>query len=355
MAPVIKELRQRRDSFQTSVCSTGQHRQMLDQSLGFFGIKPDFELNLMTHNQTLSGLTSLLFAALDPVIQQVKPDWILAQGDTTTVLVAGLIAYYHHIYFGHVEAGLRTQNKYHPFPEEMNRRLADQTADLLFAPTETARTTLLTEGFPESKVIVTGNTVVDALHAISQTPYDWDGGPLQVLDRNRPWVLITSHRRESFGAPFRNICEAIKELALRFGPDGIQFLYPVHLNPNVRGPVAEILNDIPMLFLTEPLDYRSFVAAMAGARLILTDSGGVQEEAPSFGVPVLVMRETTERPEGVEAGVSRLVGTTRERIVSEASLLLGDATRREEMTCGTNPYGDGRAAQRIVDHLYACP
>jgi UDP-N-acetylglucosamine 2-epimerase (non-hydrolysing) len=351
MAPVIRELQNRPTVFRSVVCSTGQHRQMLDQSLGFFSIRPDTDLNLMTHNQTLSGLTSLLFAALDPVIQEVKPDWILAQGDTTTVLVAGLVAYYHRVQFGHVEAGLRTQDKYQPFPEEMNRRVADQTADLLFAPTETARQTLLKEGFSESKIKVTGNTVVDALQAIAQMPFDWENSPLRVLDRHRPWVLITGHRRESFGKPFRQICEAIKEIALRFGPAGTQFLYPVHLNPNVRAPVAEILTDVPNLHLTDPLDYRAFVAAMAGARLILTDSGGVQEEAPSFGVPVLVMRETTERPEGVAAGVSRLVGTQRERIVHEASSLLQDAAQRKAMASGKNPYGDGHAAARIVDLL----
>jgi UDP-N-acetylglucosamine 2-epimerase len=324
---------------------------MLDQSFGFFGIKPDLDLGLMTHNQTLSGLTALLFSALDPVVQQIEPNWILAQGDTTSVLVAALIAYYHRVPFGHVEAGLRTQDKFQPFPEEMNRRLADQAADLLFAPTETSRKALLGEGFPDSRIKVTGNTAVDALNSIANSPYDWQSGPLHMIDRSRPWVLITAHRRESFGDPFRNLCEAIKELALRFGPQGIQFLYPVHLNPNVRTPVAEILSQVPSLHLIDPLDYRSFVAAMAGAKLILSDSGGVQEEAPGLGVPVLVMRETTERPEGITAGVSRLVGTARARIVAEASALLVDEAKRSAMISGKNPYGDGHAAQRIVDHL----
>ncbi len=351
MAPVIRELRNRSDRFTTVVCSTGQHQQMLKQSLGFFGIAPDIDLELMTPNQTLSGLTSALFASLNGVVDAVEPDWILAQGDTTSVMVAGLIAYYHQAAFGHVEAGLRTENKFHPFPEELNRRIADQCADILFAPTEWSRRNLLNEGIPESRIHVTGNTVVDALNSISQTPFAWDESPLRAIPRDQPRVLITAHRRESFGEPFRQLCRAIRSLALDFQDRGIQFIYPVHLNPNVRAPVTELLSGIANVHLIEPLDYRSFVEAMAGARLILTDSGGVQEEAPGLGVPVLVMRETTERPEGIEAGVTRLVGTQEEGIVREASLLLSDEAARMSMLGARNPYGDGHASERIVDLL----
>jgi UDP-N-acetylglucosamine 2-epimerase len=351
MAPVICELNARSDSFNTIVCSTGQHREMLEQSLNFFGIKPSMDLKVMTANQTLAGLTSALFGALDSVVTTVTPDWVLAQGDTTSAMVAGITSYYHRVKFGHVEAGLRTHDRFRPFPEEMNRTIADQCSDLMFAPTELSRNNLLREGFPCDRIFVTGNTVVDAINSIKQTSFDWEGSPLAVLDRRRPWVLITAHRRESFGKPFRQLCGAIKELAIRFAPQGIQFLYPVHLNPCVQAPVSELLSDICNLHLVEPLDYRSFVEAMAGAYLILTDSGGVQEEAPGLGVPVLVMRETTERPEGVDAGVSRLVGTSRERIVREVTTLLNDLALRKKMMSSMNPYGDGRASARIVDLL----
>lgn len=351
MAPVIRELKSRPGQFKTIVCSTGQQRQMLEQSLGFFGITPDRDLQLMTPNQTLAGLTAALIPALNAVVESTKPDWILAQGDTTTVLVAGIVAYFQRTKFGHVEAGLRTDDKFQPFPEELNRRIADQCSDLMFAPTARSRRNLLREGFPESRIHVTGNTVVDALNSIVKTPFDWGSSPLKVLDRTKPWVLITAHRRESFGEPFRQLCGAIRALALDFEKQGVQFVYPVHLNPNVRVPVLELLSGIPNLHLIEPLDYRSFVEAMAGARLILTDSGGVQEEAPGLGVPVLVMRETTERPEGVEAGVAKLVGTRKETIVREATALLSDAALRRQMTGAQNPYGDGHASARIADLL----
>lgn len=351
LAPVIRELKSRPGQFKTIVCSTGQHRQMLEQSLGFFGITPDMDLRMMTPNQSLAGLTSALFPALSAVVESTKADWILAQGDTTTVMVAGIVAYYHRMKFGHVEAGLRTDDKYQPFPEELNRRIADQCSDLMFAPTEYSRRNLLTEGYPESRIHVTGNTVVDALNSIVKTPFDWTASPLGVVDRTKPWVLITAHRRESFGEPFRQICGAIRDLALDFEKQGIQFIYPVHLNPNVRAPVLELLSGIRNLHLIEPLDYRSFVAAMAGARLILTDSGGVQEEAPGLGVPVLVMRETTERPEGVEAGVTKLIGTRKDAIIREVAALLSDSALRKLMTGAKNPYGDGHASARIADLL----
>jgi UDP-N-acetylglucosamine 2-epimerase (non-hydrolysing) len=351
MAPVIRELRSRPAEFKVIVCSTGQHREMLEQSLRFFGITPDMDLTVMTPNQTLAGLTSVLFGTLDGVVESTKPEWILAQGDTTSVMVAGIIAYYSKVKFGHVEAGLRTNDKFHPFPEEMNRRIADRCADLLFAPTEHAKQNLLREGFIDAKVHVTGNTVIDALNSIVKTPFDWESSRLSVLDRRQPWVLITAHRRESFGEPFRQLCAALRKLALDFESHGIQFLYPVHLNPNVRAPVTEILSGVSNLKLIDPLDYRSFVEAMAGARLILTDSGGVQEEAPGLGVPVLVMRETTERPEGIEAGVSKLIGTETESIVRETSALLSSAELRRKMMGAKNPYGDGLASKRIVDLL----
>ena len=349
MAPVIRELRSRPAQFETVVCSTGQHKQMLEQSLGFFGITPDMDLALMTPNQTLAGLTAVLFSALNNAVVETKPDWILAQGDTTSVLVAGVIAYYHKIKFGHVEAGLRTDDKFQPFPEELNRRIADQCSDLMFAPTEYSKRNLMREGFPESRIHVTGNTVVDALNSIKQTAFDWQTSALREIDSKRPWVLITAHRRESFGEPFRQLCTAIRTLAERFS--NYQFVYPVHLNPNVRAPVMEILSGVSNVKLIEPLDYRAFVQAMAGATLILSDSGGVQEEAPGLGVPVLVMRETTERPEGIEAGVSKLVGTDPAHIVNEAARLLGDPEARKKMTGARNPYGDGRAAERIADLL----
>ncbi len=351
MAPVIRALRARPEQFKTIVCSTGQHRQMLEQSLGFFGIKPDMDLALMTPNQTLAGLTAVLFSALNHAVVETQPDWILAQGDTTSVLVAGVIAYYHKIRFGHVEAGLRTSDKFQPFPEELNRRIADQCSDLLFAPTAYSKRNLLAEGFPESKIHVTGNTVVDALNSIKETPFDWNTSALRDLDPNQPWVLITAHRRESFGEPFRQLCTAIRTLAEKFVTH--QFVYPVHLNPNVRAPVMEILSSTPNVKLIEPLDYRAFIQAMAGAALILSDSGGVQEEAPGLGVPVLVMRETTERPEGIEAGVSKLVGTDPKNIVDEAARLLSNLDERKKMTGAMNPYGDGHAAERIADLLLA--
>lgn len=347
MAPVVGELRRAQGNVRPMVCVTGQHREMLDQVLGLFNIKPDYDLNLMEPDQSLSLLTSRLFAGLDSVVLETKPDWILAQGDTSTVLVAALVAFYHKIKFGHVEAGLRTGNKYRPFPEEINRRVADIVADALFVPTERARQVLLHEGVRKQDIHLTGNTVVDALLEISGRDYDWSVGPLSSLYK-QSIVLITAHRRESFGLPFRYLCEAIRDLAIKYEPEGYQFVYPVHLNPNVRKPVYEILGGLSNVQLIEPLDYFSLVHLMKRSLLILTDSGGIQEEAPSLRVPVLVMREETERPEGVEAGIARLVGTDRHRIVAEASRLLRNPEEREAMVSAENPYGDGKAAERIV-------
>ncbi len=349
MAPVVKELERYPNEIRSITCSTGQHREMLDQVLKLFQIKPDHDLKLMEPNQTLSRLTASLCLGLDQVYTEVRPDWVVAQGDTTTVLAASLVTYYHNVRFGHVEAGLRTGDKRRPFPEEMNRVLADALSDLYFCPTELSRQTLLSEGYPDPAILVTGNTVIDALLDVSDRPYDWSTGPLTSIPRNGPLVLITAHRRESFGEPFRDLCLAIRELAERFGDT--YFVYPVHLNPNVRAPVEEILQGLANVHLIEPLDYLSLVHLMKASTIILTDSGGIQEEAPGLGIPVLVMRDTTERPEGLEAGVVKLVGTDRSRIVAEAARLLEDPGARQSMSTGRNPYGDGKASQRIVKAL----
>jgi UDP-N-acetylglucosamine 2-epimerase (non-hydrolysing) len=347
MASIVKRLGRHRGEVDSVVCVTGQQREMLDQVLALFEIRPDFDLNVMQPDQSLSGLTAALFSGLDPVVRKLKPDWVLAQGDTTTVLVASLVAFYHRIPFGHVEAGLRTGNKLHPFPEEINRRVADVVADAFFAPTE--RAPLLQERIAPEKILVSGNTVVDALLDIAARPFDWASSPVGFLNHDGPLVLITAHRRENFGKPFEEMCLALRELAVRFQEK--QLVYPVHLNPNVRQPVRKILAGIPNLHLVEPVDYLTMVHLMKRSCLILTDSGGVQEEAPSFGVPVLVMRETTERPEGVEAGVVKLVGTGRDRIVSEASAALTRPDSSAAPLQGRNPYGDGKAAERIVNYL----
>lgn len=353
MAPVVRELRRHPGQISSLVCSTGQHREMLDQALELFQIRPDYELAVMRPDQSLAHLTARLFEGLDEVAAKCRPDWILAQGDTTTVLAAAIVAFYRGIRFGHVEAGLRTGDKRRPFPEEVNRRLADVVADAYFAPTERARQALLAEGCADDDIYVTGNTVIDALLEIAARDYRWEDGPLAELPRDRRLVLITAHRRESFGGPFRELCRAIADLAAQFADEGVHFVYPVHLNPNVRRPVNELLSDASNVTLLEPLDYLSLVQLMKRATLILTDSGGIQEEAPSLRVPVLVMRETTERPEGVEAGVVRLVGTRRETIVREAARLLSDAAAHRAMASGANPYGDGLAAVRLTQALLA--
>jgi UDP-N-acetylglucosamine 2-epimerase (non-hydrolysing) len=351
MAPVITELERHTDRVRSFVCVTGQHRELLEQGLSVFGIRPTFDLRIMEPDQSLSTLTNKLLSHLDPVVEQVKPDWILAQGDTTTVLVASLVSYYHKISFGHVEAGLRTGDKFQPFPEEANRLIADHLADALFAPTERNRQDLIREGVPSSKILVTGNTVIDALLTASSLPYDWTTGPLARLPKGGKIVLVTAHRRESFGNPLREICFAIKELSAQFESSGVHFVYPVHLNPNVRQPVTEILGGLSNVSLIHPLDYLSMVNIMKRSTLILTDSGGIQEEAPTFGVPVLVMREATERPEAQEVGVARLVGTDRQRIVEETGRLLRNPPEYAAMVSRKNPFGDGKAATRIVSYL----
>jgi len=354
MAPVIKELGKYPERVHSVVCVTGQHRQMLDQVLSLFDIQPDYDLNLMEPDQELSQLTASMLNGLDSIIKVARPDWILAQGDTTTVLVGALLAYYHKSHFGHIEAGLRTDDRFRPFPEEVNRRIADSLADLHFAPTERNRQALLQEGYADDRILVTGNTVIDALLAAASMSYDWSSGPLAHVPTDRRLVLITAHRRESFGAPLRDICLAIRELAFRFEPSAVHFVYPLHLNPNVRQTAGEILAGIPNASLIEPLDYISMVNLMKRATLILTDSGGIQEEAPSIGVPVLVMRDTTERSEAVESGVARIVGTRRHRIVDEVTRLLLNQEEHASMAGVKNPYGDGKAAARIVSGLLEC-
>jgi UDP-N-acetylglucosamine 2-epimerase len=351
MAPVLKELANNHQLFHSAVCVTGQHRELLDQGLGLFGIEPDYDLNLMQPDQTLSHLTAKLFSGLDLVVDEVKPNWVLAQGDTTTVLSASLVAFYHKIPFGHVEAGLRTNNKYKPFPEEINRRIADIIANVCFAPTDRSREALLKEGVHEKDIYVTGNTVIDALMDVTKKPYDWEKGPLSEISLNKRIVLITAHRRENFGEPLQNLCMAIRELALEFEDKAVEFVYPVHPNPKVQKPVYNILRGLSNVHLIKPLDYISQIHLMKNSTFVLTDSGGIQEEAPSLGIPVLITRDITERPEGVEAGVAKIVGTSRYRIVNECVTLLSDPETYEKMAKGINPYGDGHAAEKIVSVL----
>ncbi len=350
MAPVVQALERESSRVRSVVCATGQHRQMLDQVLELFRVRVDHDLDLMQPNQTLARLTGLLFEGLDRVVTEVKPDWVLAQGDTTTVMVASLVAFYHRILFGHVEAGLRTDDLRQPFPEELNRRIADMVAEAYFAPTEGARQALIRERIPECRIFVTGNTGIDALLDIASRPFDSTQTPLA----GRTWkrlVLVTAHRRESFGEPLHAICEAISKMATLYAADDILFVYPVHPNPNVRRPVNQMLGGLPNVLLCDPLDYSCLVHVMKRAALILTDSGGIQEEAPSFGVPVLVLRDKTERPEAVEAGLAHLVGTSRDRIVTEAARFLDGARPEHLPPAIRNPYGDGQAAARIVAAL----
>ena len=358
MAPVVLELRQRRDIF-TAVCTTAQHRQMLDQVLNLFDIKPNIDLDLMKPNQTLSEMTAAVFLELDPILTDLRPDWILVQGDTTTVMAASLVAFYNQIKIGHVEAGLRTNDKMQPFPEEINRRVAGVVADLHFSPTEWARQNLLREGVPNEQVYVTGNPVIDALKIVSEMPPTEE--VKQLLDRfgladenNRKnshrVILVTAHRRENFGQPLEDICQALLQLSKIYG-DNLSIIYPVHLNPNVQEPVKRILGNSTNIHLLPPLDYLPLVHLMKRATIILTDSGGIQEEAPGLGVPVLVLRNVTERPEGIQAGTVKLVGSETQSIVTETRRLLDDKHAHDLMAQSVNPYGDGFASRRIVDAL----
>jgi len=356
MAPILQELGQT-SGVQSIICVTAQHRQMLDQVLGLFEIKPQYDLDLMQPGQSLAALTAAVFSNLDPVLRQTQPDWVLVQGDTTTVMAAATLAFYHHIRVGHVEAGLRTDDKYNPFPEEINRRLTSVVADLHFAPTEWSRGNLLREGIPADHVVVTGNPVIDALQSVANMPPNQ--GVTSLLERlglqtdgDGPTrlVLITAHRRENFGQPLENICAAIRRLAQVYADD-VRFVYPVHLNPNVQSTVYRLLDGVPNITLLPPLDYLPFVHLLKRAALVLTDSGGLQEEAPAFGVPVLVLRDVTERPEGIDAGTVKLVGTDTERIINQTRRLLDDPQAYAQMAHAVNPYGDGHAAPRIVQAL----
>jgi UDP-N-acetylglucosamine 2-epimerase (non-hydrolysing) len=359
MAPVVLELlnfARRTTEATVRLCVTGQHRQMLDQVLQLFELRPDYDLNVMKSGQDLTDITTEILQGLREVFHSDRPDLVLVHGDTSTTFAASLAAHYQKIEVGHVEAGLRTGDPLAPWPEEMNRRLTGALANLHFAPTDRARRNLLAEGVDDRAICVTGNTVIDALAIVTKRIHD-DASMRSDLDRrfgflarDKKAVLVTGHRRESFGAGFREICEALRAIASR---GDVEVIYPVHLNPNVQGPVKEHLTGCPAIHLLPPLDYLPFVYLMTRAHLILTDSGGIQEEAPSLGKPVLVMREKTERPEAVEAGTVRLVGTESREIVSATNTLLDDNAAYQTMSRAHNPYGDGKAAGRIVERLFA--
>lgn len=367
MAPLVKELEKHPDKFETVVCVTGQHRQMLDQVLDIFCIRPDYDLNIMKQGQDLYDVTSRVLTGMRDVLSESCPDIVLVHGDTTTSMAAALAAFYQHIPVGHVEAGLRTRNIYSPWPEEMNRQITGRIATYHFSPTPLSRCNLIEEGISEDKITVTGNTVIDALlimverirqskllraeleSTISESGYD-----LNRLENGRRMVLITGHRRENFGDGFISICKAIKTLSQKY-PD-VDFVYPMHLNPNVRCPIKEVFgenhnDESGNLFFIDPLEYASFVCLMEKSAIVLTDSGGIQEEAPGLGKPVLVMRDTTERPEALSAGTVRLVGTDYDRIIHEISSLLDDSEHYSKMSRAVNPYGDGKACCRIVEAL----
>jgi UDP-N-acetylglucosamine 2-epimerase (non-hydrolysing) len=354
LAPVIQKLKED-EGFEPLVVVTAQHREMLDQVLHLFDIQPDCDLNLMKEDQGLAQLTASIFTHLDPILADMQPDWLLVQGDTTTVMAAALNAFYRRIRIGHVEAGLRTGDKWQPFPEEVNRRIASVTADLHFAPTEWARSNLLREGINESIVKVTGNTIIDALRQIVKNP-----APQEIQDflrekaiheQGKKLVVVTAHRRENFGEPIQAICRALKALAEQFAGT-VEIVYPVHLNPNIYQPVHAMLAGVDNITLMPPLEYLSLVHLLKNAYMILTDSGGIQEEATGLGVPCLVLRSVTERPEGVDAGILKLIGTETETILSESVKLLSDANAHARMAKAANPYGDGNAAGQIISYLY---
>ena len=349
MAPVIRALDRDAGRFEHRVVTTAQHREMLDQILAVFGIEPDIDLGLMQHDQSLAGFASRSLMALSDLFERERPDWILVQGDTTTVMTAALAAFYNSVKVGHVEAGLRSFDRLNPFPEEINRHIAGCLADLHFAPTERSRQNLLREGVREEDIFVTGNTIVDALLSVPlEGPFD-DARLSRVDLEHRRIILATAHRRENHGERLRSICRAMKEIVGKF--DDAEVIYPVHLNPNVGGPVREELGGVAGITLVDPVSYRDLLKLMERCYLILTDSGGIQEEAPSFHKPVLVLRELTERPEVVEAGAGRVIGTDSERIVREVSLLLNSRSEYKKMSEVPNPFGDGHAAERIAGIL----
>ena len=349
MAPVVLEL-ERRDAFRVVTCLTGQHREMLDQVIETFGLPVDHDLKIMRERQTLNHITSAVLTGIDPLLQETEPDLVMVHGDTTTTFAAALAAFYRTIPVAHVEAGLRTSNVYSPYPEEMNRRLADRLTEVFYAPTPAAQTALLGEGVDPQSILVTGNTVIDALLVTSEsTPPDWEPAVAEALVRPGGKVLVTVHRRESWGAPMERVAAAIKDVCDRL-PD-TTFIFPIHLNPIVRKTFQGALGGLPQVVFTEPLSYKPFVHLMKTVDVVITDSGGIQEEAPTLGKPVLVMRDTTERPEGIDAGTARLVGTDEDAIARELILLLTDRQAYENMANAINPYGDGMAAVRIADHL----
>jgi len=352
LAPVIHRLKNCSQQFTSIVITTGQHREMLNQVVKDFDLDIDYALDLMRPNQTLSGLTALLITRLSDLVEKLNPDLILVQGDTTTAFVGGLIGYYQQTSVGHIEAGLRTENKFAPFPEEMNRRVLGYLADYHFAPTKIAKNSLLKEGIKDKKITVTGNTVIDAmfyaLQKAQQSPPDLDRLE-KIISNGNKFVLITGHRRENFGKGFVNICQAIQILSESY--PSIHFVYPVHLNPNVQKPVYDILGNSENIHLIPPMEYIPFIYLMSKSLIVLTDSGGIQEEAPSLGKPVIVMRDVTERPEAVNMGCAILVGTDQDKIVTEVTSLIEDKTKWNNISNLKNPYGDGRASQRIVNFL----
>jgi UDP-N-acetylglucosamine 2-epimerase (non-hydrolysing) len=350
MAPLVQEFQKYPQDFDTKVCVTAQHREMLDQVLDFFNITPDFDLDLMKPGQNLYSLTADIITGMKPVLEDFNPDYVFVHGDTSTTMATSIAAFYNQSKVCHVEAGLRTHDKWSPFPEEVNRQVTGRIADFHFAPTSTSRDNLLKENIPENQIIVTGNTVIDALLAsvkkVEEKPSVFVNAMRETLG-DHEMILVTGHRRENHGQGFENICQALKEIA-EAKPD-FKIVYPVHLNPKVQEPVNRILKDVDNIILIDPLAYQDFIWMMNRSRIIITDSGGVQEEAPSLGKPVLVMRDTTERPEAVEAGTVILVGTDKDRIVSEALELINNKERFDQMSQLHNPYGDGSACKRIVN------
>jgi UDP-N-acetylglucosamine 2-epimerase (non-hydrolysing) len=348
LALVIHEFRRRSEEFETAVVHTGQHRTMLDNALQLFKIKPDFDLDVMRTNQTLSSLTGRVLDTVENACNRFQPHIVLVQGDTTTAFASSLAAYYCKIPVGHIEAGLRSHDIYNPFPEEVNRRLVSVMTEIHFAPTATSRDNLLTEGIPDEKIVVTGNTVVDTLRALSQLPHSWENTPLAGIPTDDcRLVLVTSHRRESLGQDQQQMCLALKDLVEKHRD--IRVIYPVHMNPNVRSTVNALLQDTERIHLTEPLDYITFVSLLRRCFLVMTDSGGIQEEAPTFRKPVLVLRKVTERPEASQFGMAKIIGMSREAIVREADSLLDDNEAYLDMSEGENPYGDGHGSERIVE------
>ena len=352
MAPVIKEFKKYQKTFNTKVCVTAQHRQMLDQVLNFFEITPDFDLDLMKPGQNLFSLTANIIMGLKPILEDFEPDFVFVHGDTTTTMASSIASFYSGAKICHVEAGLRTHNKYAPFPEEINRQLTGRISEYHFAPTESAKTNLIKENIKESQIFVTGNTVIDTLlnsvEKVKNSNHDEIQSLKQIINPDKKQILVTGHRRENFGEGFLNICHALKEISQR---EDIQIIYPVHLNPNVQEPVYNILDSRPNIHLIKPLSYEAFIWLMDKSYLIITDSGGVQEEAPSLGKPVLVMRKTTERPEAVDAGTVILVGTDLQKIKQNTLELLDNQKKYNQMSHLHNPYGDGLAAQRIVEFI----